>query len=208
MWGGGRGREVQSHDYHPALRTSAHACTGQPSAAPEAAPPAAQAPGGLGRAVLRPPWCAGLLRSEQEGFSSRCTEPPHAPCSGPGAWCRTWGVTDPVESRRSHPHPAAGPHAQARPQRRRGLKTPGSHHQGRTRRRPSRLPRRPQPKHRHTNRNQQRPGAPRPPLPAHAPARVRTPKRVPTIRGVPMTRKPGGIISEMEAAVEISTQRR
>lgn len=40
------------------------------------------------------------------------------------------------------------------------------------------------------------------------PARVRTPKRVPTMRGVPMTRMPGGIISEMEAAVEISTQRR
>lgn len=41
-----------------------------------------------------------------------------------------------------------------------------------------------------------------------SPARVRTPNRVPTIRGVPITRMPGGIISEMEAAVEISTQRR
>ena len=45
-------------------------------------------------------------------------------------------------------------------------------------------------------------------LPPRAPASVRVPNRVPTIRGVPMTRMPGGTISEMEAAVEISTHRR
>jgi hypothetical protein len=41
--------------------------------------------------------------------------------------------------------------------------------------------------------------------PARTPERVCTPNRVPTIRGVSMTNAPGGIISLMEASVEILT---
>lgn len=42
--------------------------------------------------------------------------------------------------------------------------------------------------------------------PARTPERVSTPKKIPTMRGVSMTRAPGGIISLMEASVEILTQ--
>ena len=44
--------------------------------------------------------------------------------------------------------------------------------------------------------------------PASTPESVRTPKKTPTTMGVSMTSAPGGPISEMEAWVEISTQRR
>nr|GMD78916.1 inorganic pyrophosphatase [Ipomoea batatas] len=42
--------------------------------------------------------------------------------------------------------------------------------------------------------------------PARTPDKVSTPKKIPTISGVSMTRAPGGIISLMEASVEILTQ--
>lgn len=42
--------------------------------------------------------------------------------------------------------------------------------------------------------------------PARTPERVSTPKKIPTIKGVSMTRAPGGIISFIEASVEILTQ--
>uniref|UniRef100_A0A2P2L891 Uncharacterized protein n=1 Tax=Rhizophora mucronata TaxID=61149 RepID=A0A2P2L891_RHIMU len=42
--------------------------------------------------------------------------------------------------------------------------------------------------------------------PARTPERVSTPKKIPTIRGVSITSAPGGIISLMEASVEIFTQ--
>ena len=41
--------------------------------------------------------------------------------------------------------------------------------------------------------------------PASTPARARVPNRTPTTTGVSMTRQPGGIISDSDAWVEIST---